>query len=496
MARRTGFGKSVILYSIAGIFAQIINFLLLPVYTRYLGTADYGILSVVTIFIGVYVQVIILGSDQAIGRLYFDNGKNFSFKKYLGTIITFSLVWGIGLSILLTVFGVQFFGLLFPGVSFWKYLVFAVWGTTLAAFSTMYLVLMSAKEIHSRRAGLNIFKSLFSIGLILIFLVGLGWGVFANVFGIFMADAIFGLFCLFALLRLSGFRFGINWKYLKSSLSYSVPLMLFNLGAILRSITDRMLLTRMLTLDDVGLYSLGFNFGNILSIFITSWYITYKFRYMKMFSENAKDKDIMVKRLNHVYLFVIGFIFLGVSAFTRYVLFFMTTSAFHEAYIVTPWIALTFLANGFGRMPTTQILFRKKTKYLIMIVLAGLVANIIISIPLIYYYGYIGAAIGTFLSQLLTVIIYYIVSNRLHPFSMDRRFLIMSLVLLISWGLMSFVLDSMEPIMIAAKIGAFIISTGFLWVLLGKWEKDYFLENLKKIVNKYMALLKKSSGKA
>lgn len=495
MVKKTGFGKSVILYSVAGIFAQIINFLLLPVYTRYLGTSDYGILSVVVIFIGVYIQVIILGSDQAIGRLYFDDGKNFSFKKYLGTIVTFSLIWGIGLSILLTIFGVQFFGLIFPGVSFWKYLVFAVWGTTLGAFMLMYMVLVSAKEIHTRRAGITIFRSIFSIALILILLVGLGWGVFANVFGIFLADVIFGLFCLFALLRLSGFKFGINWKYLKASLAFSVPLMLFNLGAILRSITDRMLLTRMLSLDDVGLYSMGFNFGNILSIFITSWYITYKFRYMKLFSDNAKDKDLMVKRLNHVYLFVIGFIFLGLSAFTRYVLYFMTTFEFHEAYIVTPWIALTFLANGFGRMPTTQILFKKKTKYLIMIVLAGLVVNIIISIPLIYFYGYVGAAIGTFLSTLFTAIIYYHVSNRLHPYAIDRKFLIMTLALLVSWGVFSLFLDSMEPYLVGLKIVVFIFTMGILWLLLGKWEKEYFMDNLKKTLKKYLSMIKTTSGK-
>ena len=121
MAKKTGFGKSVILYSIAGIFAQIINFLLLPVYTRYLDTSDYGILSVVVIFIGVYIQVIILGSDQAIGRLYFDDGKDFSFKKYLGTIITFSLVWGkhplvkwVGLILMITGLAWTGYGLIRP----------------------------------------------------------------------------------------------------------------------------------------------------------------------------------------------------------------------------------------------------------------------------------------------------------------------------------------------------------------------------------------------
>ena len=489
MAKRTGFGKSVVLYSIAGISTQVVNFFLLPVYTTYLNTSDYGILEVVTMFISFFIHFVILGSDQAIGRMYFEEEKEgFSFKKYLRTIVAFIIVWGLLLCGVLTLFGEQVFGFIFPGVSFSRYLIFGVWGTFLASFTTMYVLLMSAKEIHSRRVLINLMKSFFMIGLILVFLVGFKWGVFSNVLGIFIAELIFGVFSFYALFRLINFRLGFHYKYLRMSLAFSVPFMFFNIGGTLRNITDRIILLNMLSTSEVGLYAMGYKFGMIVSIFMTAWYTTYKFRYMRIFADDDKDKDLIVSRLNHVYVLTIGFIFLGVSAFTPFVIFILTTSQFHESYVVAPWIAMTFLINGFGRMPTTQILFQRKTKYLTLVVFFGLVVNVIFSIILIKTFGYVGAAIGTFISQLATMLVYLFISNSMHRYKMDMRFFIQVVVLIGSWAILSFIFPNITLINFIIKLIIFSFTIFILWILMGRWEKNYFWGSMRENIQKIRKL--------
>lgn len=490
MVKKTGFGKSVILYSIAGISAKVVNFFLLPIYTSFLDPADYGILTAFTVFISFFIHFVILGSDQAIGRMYFEDRKSdFNFKKYLRTILTFTIIWGLFLCVVLTIFGEVVFNVIFPGVSFYKYMIFAVWGTFLTMFTTMYVVLMSAKEFHSRRVLINMVKSFFMIGLILVFLIGFNWGVFSNIFGIFIAEMIFGAFSFYSLFRLVKYRLGFDTRYLKMSLAFSVPLMLFNIGATLRNITDRIILANMLTMDKLGLYSMGYQFGAILSIFITAWHNTYKFRYLKIFSIDQKDKDLIVKRLNHVYLFVFGFIFMGISGFTPYAIYILTTSQFHESYIITPWIAMTFLMNGFGRMTTTQVHYQKKTKYLTFVVIFGIIVNVISSVILISILGYVGAAIGTMFSQLATMLIYLYISNKMHPYKMDSRFFLQIAVLLSAWSILSFAFPEISLINFIIKFIVICSSTAILWLFMGEWEKNYFWESVKKVMNRINRLI-------
>ena len=69
-------GKKVILnsviYSVSGLFLKCFSFFLLPLYTAYLTTEDYGITSVATSFIGTMSYVVSFSLYSAIKRFYVD----------------------------------------------------------------------------------------------------------------------------------------------------------------------------------------------------------------------------------------------------------------------------------------------------------------------------------------------------------------------------------------------------------------------------------------
>ena len=64
--------KHSTIYSIGTVVGQLVGFLLLPLYTRFLTPTDYGILSLIEISIGLIGIVVGFGITEAMSRFYFD----------------------------------------------------------------------------------------------------------------------------------------------------------------------------------------------------------------------------------------------------------------------------------------------------------------------------------------------------------------------------------------------------------------------------------------
>jgi O-antigen/teichoic acid export membrane protein len=72
------FSKSS-LYSAGNIFRQLVNFILIPVYTTFLSTEDYGIIGLMSMTAGIILQITKTPVAHGFVRFFYD--KNFSGKK-------------------------------------------------------------------------------------------------------------------------------------------------------------------------------------------------------------------------------------------------------------------------------------------------------------------------------------------------------------------------------------------------------------------------------
>ncbi|MDD4940271.1 MAG: oligosaccharide flippase family protein, partial [Candidatus Omnitrophica bacterium] len=86
IARRLG--KNSTIYTFSNVVTKAINFLLLPLYTRFLSPHDYGIFAVVS-SIGVFLSIfLLLALDGAMCRFYFEyRNEPEKLKEFWGTII-------------------------------------------------------------------------------------------------------------------------------------------------------------------------------------------------------------------------------------------------------------------------------------------------------------------------------------------------------------------------------------------------------------------------
>ena len=406
--------KNSLGFSIGTILSQTIGFFLLPIYTRYLTPADYGILSMATVVTSILMIFLLFGQRGAIGRFYFDYYHNpEQLKDYLSTIfLSVGLISLIG-CIIISLFGDTIFTTLIPDIPFNPYLILAIWTAFLGIPLNFALILLQAREQAYTFSAINVIKFLITTILIIFFVVVLREGALGSLKGQFICSIIF-LFVAIGYLRKDiAIKFDSN-KF-KESFKFGLPLIPHMLAGWTMSLTDRLFLNWYCDLSIVGLYSLGYQFGSIMNLITTSINFAWVPFFMSKATNDGEKAKPSFSRLTTYYMALIIFIGLGIVFFAKDVIQIMTVPAYYDSYQVVLLMFLAFTLNGMYYMVVNQILFLKKTKILAIITFSGALFNVILNVLLIPEYGMIGAASATAITHFITFVGVFFISNRLYP---------------------------------------------------------------------------------
>ncbi|MDD4215157.1 MAG: oligosaccharide flippase family protein, partial [Bacteroidales bacterium] len=106
------FIKSSFIYSFIGALPLASSIILLPFYTNYLSTSDFGIFSLFLGFTALVQILVNLTIDQYLVYSYYDSKDNFQkVKEIVGTSVAILLVWGAFVSLIFYLFGSSIFDL-------------------------------------------------------------------------------------------------------------------------------------------------------------------------------------------------------------------------------------------------------------------------------------------------------------------------------------------------------------------------------------------------
>ncbi|MFA6743196.1 MAG: oligosaccharide flippase family protein, partial [Candidatus Neomarinimicrobiota bacterium] len=83
--------KQTLIYGVGTILARFVTFLLLPLYTNILPTADYGLAALVFAFIGFLIIIFNYGLDSSVMRFYGENADRERKTRMLSTAIWVTL---------------------------------------------------------------------------------------------------------------------------------------------------------------------------------------------------------------------------------------------------------------------------------------------------------------------------------------------------------------------------------------------------------------------
>lgn len=404
--------KGSFTYGFGSLSRTLIGFLLVPVYTRFLTTSDYGIVAVANSVYSIIGILLGMGLRSATIRHYYDyvDSKK-EVREYVSTVFFFFLVVSLPIVTGLSLFGKPLFNALFSEVPFHPYIRLTLWAALFGTTGNIVLGLYRAREQAGRYVAMQMAKFVVSLGLIIYFVTILQQGAAGKIRGGFLAGLLF--FFIFLFLTFQEGTFSFSAPKLKSALRYGLPLVPHLLTGWVINAADRIILARMTSLSEVGLYNLGYKIGMVLSLIAYAIYTAWS----PIFFDTAKNDPIaktVLSRIFTLYTVVISTLAGGVILFSREIIFIVAAKQFHAAYMVVPAVAVGYLFQGLYLMSVTPILYKEKTYVMPFLSGTAAAANIGLNILWIPQYGIMGAAYATLIAFALLFVSTHIVAQKFY----------------------------------------------------------------------------------
>jgi O-antigen/teichoic acid export membrane protein len=481
--------NSIIYFGVGGL-QSFMSFLLLPLYTSYLGAYEFGLVNVVNSVAGLLGLIYIFGATGVISRFYFEyKDDSDKLKTFLSTIFMSKIIINSLLTFVLILGRSVIFPFLAEGVSFFPYLLIA---TGIGFFSTFFLffqILHQTKQAGVKYAIFQIVYLLLNNGLSVLFLVVFDMKAVGIILGTLLSHIIMDT-VLFITFRKS-FRLKIDKEMLKETSRYALPIAIHAIFTWGLAAVNNLLLNNKASTSDVGIYSIGFVIGSIVStvaVAINRSYTPWFYEQMKKQKEDNSD----VVKFGEFIILIYSILAVFLSLFAPEVIELFVDTEFDRAWIVVPIVAFAYVFNGVYFFFVNIFNYNRKfVKFVPLYSLLAAIINIVLNLVLIPPFGIIGSAFATLVSMIVLSLSTYIGSRKFAKVKFNYYRIIYLIGLPAIFSLFVYVkFDFSLLVTLGIKIIYAIIVLAILYLL----HKRLFKENIDKQLFKLKRLLNGFKG--
>ncbi len=472
------------IYAIGAIVQASLSFLLIPFYTRYLSQADYGRLEILQTFLKVLLFLIPLGLPSAILKCYHRDAKSQGERKILMSTAFFLILLAGIVETIILLFFVHPLGQFLIKTNFTLLIYIVLFTSFFAALLELELSFLRAEERSRFYTVVFLLRFILTLGVTIYLVVGLKWGLFGALLGNLAAQIL--TFLTFLPYLKNYVRISYSKRALTKLLSFGVAILPASIAMWVMDLSDRYFLSHFGSLEEVGVYSVGYRIGFILEfVLVTPFQLAwppFSFRIAK----KINHKQIYARTLT--YFFFIGiFSFLFLSFFAPEIIRIIAPENYAKGALIVPLVALAYVFYGMHFVIAPGIHLRGKTKYYPLLIIFPAALNLLLNYLLIPIYGMWGAAESTFIAFIFVFILTYFVSNHFYPVRYEwKRLLKIVISALVIFAFSVFY--SLHLVTVAAiliKIGLLILFLILLWGegFFEKEEKDKIKGVIKKALN-------------
>jgi len=444
------------IYVVVSILQKAISFFLLPLYTAFLTPADYGTLNVVLSLSSLLSVFFILSLNSAGARFYYKHLDDEQYiKKLWGALSLFVLLNSIVLGFVFILFHKLLINPFISDIDFYPLMFLGILNTIVTPLYSFYQTYLQTKQ-SGFRFGLNLMLNfLLNVSLIIIFVVVYKKGVLGILLANVITSSVFLVYVLLAFIP--KIKLSLDSNILKPAFKYSLPLVPHSLSSWVMVMIDRVFLNNITGKTETGLYSVGYQFGNIISVINTAINQAYA---PWFFEKEKKDELNQVVKVAELLTVIYCFLALGISLYSKDILIFMVSPGFRSAWHFIPFISFAYVFSGLYYF-FVNVLFLKQTKWVPIITFSSAIAGLVLNIILINSIGSIGASISCFITLLLSSLISLLFSLKAHSmrFKYIRMYLYVFLFFILSLSI--FIPHSLNQILFL------IIKTLFFLILFG-----------------------------
>ncbi|MFX0556543.1 oligosaccharide flippase family protein [Maribacter sp. CXY002] len=404
--------KNTTIYALGDIVPRLIGFIALPILTRYLTPADYGIVNYVNTLNTFLLAIGFLSVNTYFLVHYYRCKTTEEKKRLLGNLSSFVILVNIGIVLVLLFLGEYFFNALGSKIPFYPYIVIAVLTNFFNLFSILPAALFRVIEKPLPLTVLNVLRGLIAFVLTLVLVIKFEYTALGVLYANLIVNFIFAFVFLFMVRH--HIIWNINMPQIKKVLIFTLPLVPGSIAYYLTTISDRILIDKYLSLNDLGIYSIAASIALILNIFSFGAYKAFEPYIFKNWESDRFLSIFEGIRNGFVYVLLIGVLCL--SVFSKEFFLLMTDVKFHGAYWYVPMIIVGVYSSSLSMLYGTVIMARGKTKINSLVSIVGATISVTLNIIFLPKYGLLTAAIVSSFAMtvMLFIAIWYAKLNVSH----------------------------------------------------------------------------------
>ena len=423
--------RDSLLYLVPNLLARGIGLILLPIYTRYLSPADYGVVELLAILYALLNLVLPLEISQAVARFSPDASVRAAKSVLVSTAFWFTFIGFAAWFALTVAFPVELARIIL-GVDGDPFLL----PTAAAAMLVNALLYLAMNQLRwnlqqNSYVAVSLLFAIVTAIVSVTLIVGFRFGVYGMILGQFAGSIVALAVATLCLWPTSPILLQFSKPELQSLLGFSAPLVISSAAVYVTLYTDRWLVSVWVGLDGVGMYSVALRVASILTLVTGSVQLALT----PLIYSQHRDPTTpsAIRSFFQYYLFGAFSLILVIGVFSEDIIELLAGPQFFRAREVLVPVMLATLFMSFNVF-SPGLALAKRTGRTAATNILGAAVNITVTLWLIPRLGLMGAAIGSVIGSSLIMMIRFAWSQKYYsiPYRWNRyavSFIVLGLVL-------------------------------------------------------------------
>lgn len=410
--------KHSTIYAIGNISRQLVGFIMLPIYTRFLSPADYGVVGFLTITVGLIELVFGARLVQAVPKFYYEEKRAEDKNAVISTaLIITCAISSISMLTLILLREPTSVGL-FETPDFALIVgLFAVQILT-SAIENYALLFIRIQQKPILFISISLAKLALQLSLNIWLVVFLELGITGVAISAASSTIVFALGLGIYTLVHTGIKF--RYDMARQQLLFCWPLWVAGFAGLYMGAASRYYIKIFSSLDEVGLFELGARFSAILGLLIWKPFV----QYWQTERFNYYNRGNAVPVFQTVFQFISTIMVLaalGICIFATPVVRIMAAPEFHDATKVIPFLTFSALFSSLGVFMNFSFLVKGKTGWLSRNNYLTAVLITVLYLALIPPLGFVGAGVAGMLATIGQFILIYRGSRQYYDMQLALR---------------------------------------------------------------------------
>jgi O-antigen/teichoic acid export membrane protein len=389
------FLKHSTIYAIGNVSRQMVGFLMLPLYTRFLTPADYGVVGLLTFALALLEPFFGARLGDAMMKFYYEAKDDAQRRIVISTTlmvtgmvstVVASVAFACRVSVSKLIFGTPEYAV---PVGLLSYVFLS------QAIEYYGLTFLRIQQRPVTFVIVNLSKLVIQVCMNTYLVVYLKQGVTGVALTSVVSSGLYAAGLGIYTIYYNGMKWDLGIA--RRMIVFSWPLLLSSLASLYIFSANRYYIRIFSSMDQVGYYELAARFAAILGLVIwqpfAQFWETERFRHWRKPEAGAIFGSVFEFAST---MQVLGA--LGISIFSEPVINLMSAPAFHQAARLVPWLSFAWMFGNLAIFTTFSFLATEKTGQITRNSYITVAIVTVLNLLLIPKFGYIGAGIAQFLA--------------------------------------------------------------------------------------------------